>query len=211
MTISRPSRGLTAGWILQPPVSTHPRAGSAVVTHPLVFPGGQRHRRRDGDREVAGVPSGRRFRSSTPPPPRIGSSSNSFPAVNRFLDRHVGAGRAASPAPAIRSDLVVGISQTQPAHGARPRTTTGRPSSATRLTSAMVKHTLGSRRIRRNLGDDIQQTAAGPRRAGWRRNRRRRSTTYFSSTPLSYKRDRCSARSATRVGVDLVAPRPVGR
>ena len=49
-------RGLTANWMLQPPVSTPTARMTAMrdVAHVLVLAVGQRHRRRDGDR-VAGV------------------------------------------------------------------------------------------------------------------------------------------------------------
>ncbi len=78
----------------------------------------QRHRRRDGDRAGVHNPSGRCFRSSTPPPRCRGRRAsarvrNSF-QPNRFLDEHVGAGRAASPAPAILVDLVGGVRIPEP-------------------------------------------------------------------------------------------------
>ena len=56
MTTIRPSSGLIANWMFEPPVSTPTRRmmRRADVAHPLVFLVGQRQRRRDRD-AVAGV------------------------------------------------------------------------------------------------------------------------------------------------------------
>ena len=100
----------------------------AQIAHPLVFPVGQRHGRRDRDR-VAGVHAhrvdvlDRAHHHHVVVAVAHQLELEFLPAVDRFLDQHVGAGRSRQPGAGHPVDLVGGVrhARAQPAHGeARP-------------------------------------------------------------------------------------------
>ena len=95
MTIIRPSSGLMANWMFEPPVSTpiSRMIGQRGVAHPLVFLVGQRLRRGDGDR-VAGVDAHRvEVLDRADDDDVVGLVAHHLhlvllPADDRFLDQH---------------------------------------------------------------------------------------------------------------------------
>ena len=94
MTTIRPSSGLIANWMFDPPVSTPTRRDDAPrqVAHPLVFLVGQRQRRRHRDR-VAGVDAHRvDVLDRADDDEVVGDVAHHlelelFPADHRFLDQ----------------------------------------------------------------------------------------------------------------------------
>ena len=100
--------------------------GDAQIAHPLVFPVGQRHRRRDGHR-VAGVHAhrvdvlDRAHHHDVVVAVAHQLELEFLPAVDRFLDQHVGARGRGQPGAGHPVDLLGGVRQAraQPAHGER--------------------------------------------------------------------------------------------
>ena len=135
----------------------------AQVAHPLVFPVGQRHGRRDGDR-VAGVHAhrvevlDRAHHHDVVVAVAHQLELEFLPAVDRFLDQHVGAGASRQPRAGHPVDLLDGARHAR----ARPpivklgRTTTGRPSSLDRLAHlSMVRRTRLRADSPPDLADDV--------------------------------------------------------
>ena len=151
MVIRRPSRGLTANWMLQPPVSTPTSrrmakpwlrmiwnsrsvsvmAGATVTESPVCTPSASTFSMEHTTTQLSLAS-------------RMSSSSYSFhPRMDSSMST-LASGDAASPPPAMRStsSLVKARPDPRPPMVNDGRTTTGRPSSVTvSRTSSMVWHT----------------------------------------------------------------------
>ena len=194
MTIMRPLSGLTANWMLVPPVSTpiSRMIGEGGVAHPLVFLVGQRLGRGDGDR-VAGVDAHRvEVLDGADDDDVVGPVAHHLqleflPADDRFLDEHLADGAEIEAAGdelveflAVVGDAAAGAAQGEagPEHAGQADLSRMSWASASDRATPLLRH------VQADLDHRLLELLRGPRPCRWRRRVAPIiSTPNFSSTP----------------------------